>query len=82
MVGPPSFYRNKPTTLDLLELGIEAGGASTVGLSALFTSIGGGLDIATAAASFGGVNSSAVESRNIAIPVVPLLFCCVPDSVP
>lgn len=61
MVGPPSFYGNKPTTLDLLGLGIGAGGASTAGFSALFTSLGGGLDVA-AAASFGGVNSSAEES--------------------
>lgn len=61
MVGPPSFYGNKPTTLDLLGLGIGAGGASTAGFSALFTSLGGGLDVA-AAASFGRVNSSAEES--------------------
>ncbi|CAL5349954.1 unnamed protein product [Camellia sinensis] len=38
-VGPPSFYGNKPTTLDLFWLGIGAGGSSTAGFSALFTSI-------------------------------------------
>ncbi|KAI8016646.1 hypothetical protein LOK49_LG05G03431 [Camellia lanceoleosa] len=40
MVGPPLFYGNKPPTLDLLDLGIGAGGASIAGFSALFTSIG------------------------------------------
>lgn len=48
MVGPPSFYGNKSTTLDLLGLGIGAGGAATVGFSFLFTSIGGGIDVAVA----------------------------------
>ncbi|KAF5932467.1 hypothetical protein HYC85_028638 [Camellia sinensis] len=38
MVAPPSFYGNKPTTLDLLGLGIGASGASTAGFLALFTS--------------------------------------------
>ncbi|CAL5421387.1 unnamed protein product [Camellia sinensis] len=38
-VDPLSFYGNKPTTLDLFWLGIGAGGSSTAGFSALFTSI-------------------------------------------
>lgn len=63
MVGPLSFYGNKPTKLDLLGLGIGAGRASTVSFSALFTSIGGRLDVEAAATSFGGVNSSTEESR-------------------
>ncbi|XP_028117890.1 MDIS1-interacting receptor like kinase 2-like [Camellia sinensis] len=45
MVGPPSFYGNKPTMLDLLGLGIGAGGSSTASFLALFTSIGDGLDV-------------------------------------
>ncbi|XP_057973372.1 zinc finger protein GAI-ASSOCIATED FACTOR 1-like [Malania oleifera] len=60
MMGPPSLFGNKPTTLDLLGLGIGAGGASTGELSALLTSMGGGIDVATAAAaaaSFGGASS-------------------------
>ncbi|XP_028095428.1 uncharacterized protein LOC114295406 [Camellia sinensis] len=41
-----SFYGNKSTTLDLLGLGIGAGGAFIASFSALFTSIGSGLDVA------------------------------------
>lgn len=50
----PSLYGNKPTTLDLLGLGIGGGGAaSSNGYSAFLDSIGGGL-----ATSYGGVNST------------------------
>ncbi|PSS19786.1 Protein indeterminate-domain like [Actinidia chinensis var. chinensis] len=50
LLGPSSLYGNEPTTLDLLGLGMGGGGASTAGFSALLTSIGGGLDVATATA--------------------------------
>lgn len=59
MMGPPTMYTVKPTTLDLLGLGIGPDGAPSDGFSAYLTSIGGGgLDVAAAASSFGNVNMS------------------------
>ncbi|KAK4262194.1 hypothetical protein QN277_027779 [Acacia crassicarpa] len=51
MMGAPSMFGPKHTTLDFLGLGMAA--APTGGLSALITSIGGGLDVSTTATPFG-----------------------------
>lgn len=48
MLGTPSIFGPKHTTLDLLGLGMAANGGSTGGVSVLMTSVNGGIDVATA----------------------------------
>ncbi|XP_008795616.2 zinc finger protein GAI-ASSOCIATED FACTOR 1-like [Phoenix dactylifera] len=52
MMGAPPLFGPKPATLDFLGLGMgPVGGPATGGLSALITSIGGGLDMGSGAAA-------------------------------
>ncbi|OMO75034.1 hypothetical protein COLO4_26347 [Corchorus olitorius] len=53
MIGSSSLFGNKPTTLDLLGLGMaDHGGASPNGLSAFLTSFGGGFNVGAATSSY------------------------------
>ncbi|XWS14601.1 hypothetical protein CRYUN_Cryun35bG0023600 [Craigia yunnanensis] len=58
MIGSFSLFGNKPTTLDFLGLGMGDGGASSSGLSALFTSFGGGFNVGAATTTSYGTGGS------------------------
>ena len=51
MIGSFSLFGNKPTTLDLLGLGMGDGGASSYGLSTLLTPFGGGFNVGAGGSS-------------------------------
>ncbi|KAK8673207.1 hypothetical protein V6N13_111556 [Hibiscus sabdariffa] len=63
MMGTPVFGP-KQTTLDFLGLGVAASGSPNGGLTALITSIGGGLDVSAAAATFGGGDFKDIGRRS------------------
>ncbi|KAL3505281.1 hypothetical protein ACH5RR_035122 [Cinchona calisaya] len=58
MMGPPTIFGGKPTTVDFLGLGMGSDVPSSDRFSAYLTSVGGGFDVAAAAAAspFGGMD--------------------------
>ncbi|GAB4848872.1 hypothetical protein Ancab_003682 [Ancistrocladus abbreviatus] len=65
MMGSSSMFGPKQPTLDFLGLGMAAGGSSNGGLSALITSIGGGLDVAAAAAAAASFGSGDYTGKDM-----------------
>ncbi|RDX95379.1 Protein indeterminate-domain 1 [Mucuna pruriens] len=66
MMGTPSMFGPKQhTTLDFLGLGMAAGGTAGGGLSALITSIGGGLDVTAAAAAAAAFGNGDFSGKDI-----------------
>ncbi|KAL5777969.1 hypothetical protein ACOSP7_010895 [Xanthoceras sorbifolium] len=63
MMDPSSLFGNKPTTLDLLGLGIGAGGASSGGLSALLSSFTGDFNVGPPTTSYGDQGSGSPPER-------------------
>ncbi|KAE8715515.1 Protein indeterminate-domain 1 [Hibiscus syriacus] len=58
MIGSYLLFGNKPTTLDLLGLGMANGVAASSGLSALLTSFGGGFNVLAATMTTFGAGGS------------------------
>ncbi|XP_022772780.1 protein indeterminate-domain 2-like [Durio zibethinus] len=64
MIGSSSLFGNKPTTLDLLGLGMDDGGASSNGLSTLLTSFGGTFDVGAGGSSPRETSEGAPERKS------------------
>ncbi|XP_039032483.1 zinc finger protein GAI-ASSOCIATED FACTOR 1-like isoform X2 [Hibiscus syriacus] len=73
MIDSSSLFGNKPTTLDLLGLGMANGVASSNGLSALLASFGGGFNVgATTMTTFGAGGSNSPRETWDGAPEIKL----------